>query len=435
MLIKNNIIQYLKNAILSGKSEEFIFSYYQEVNLKKEWKNLVSHKKQIFHINYPDNTGYIGFGICKAYNIKSKNDLRKLISKKLNYQTYGDKKKISLKLFGGVSFNFRKKSNTIWSDTPKSLFYLPELLLVRDKDNYYLSFNKILNKNSDLNKIHLEYENYIREINDFNHKNYNNDISFSIDNPDRIEYEKNFNSYLTNIKSKNIEKVILSRSKIFKTKNDINLINNTPESTNFKIKLNDDKYFFGSTPEILIKTYKKKYNTLALAGTLIKNKKNIKNNLLNDKKELKEHQYVVNHIMRVLNPYSSKISFSEKPKILTLKHLYHLSTPISGTLKNKLHIIDLLLKLYPTPAVLGSPKKEALKLILQHETIDRGWYSGCIGWFDLDGNGRFDVAIRSALQHKKTIHFYAGGGILKESNLEKEWDETESKFLQLLSIL
>ena len=72
---------------------------------------------------------------------------------------------------------------------------------------------------------------------------------------------------------------------------------------------------------------------------------------------------------------------------------------------------------------------------LKYESIDRGWYSGCIGWFDLDGNGRFDVAIRSALQDKNTIYFYAGGGILKESNLDKEWDETESKFLQLLSIL
>ena len=125
----------------------------------------------------------------------------------------------------------------------------------------------------------------------------------------------------------------------------------------------------------------------------------------------------------------------KKPENLELKDLFHLSTPISGSLKKNIHILDLLFKLYPTPAVLGLPKKDALSLITKYEVINRGWYGGCIGWFDLEGGGRFDVSIRSALQNKDAVYFYAGGGILKESIADKEWLETESKFLLLLSAI
>ena len=436
MPIKNDITQYLKAAILLHENKSLIFSYSQEINLNTNWNNLLSHKKQIFHINYSNNEGYIGFGICKTYDKKSKKDIKQLKNITSTYQSYGSKTTLSLKLFGGVSFNIDQKSDSIWADVPKALFYLPKLLLTKQKNKYYLSFNKILNKQSDINKINAEYISYVQLIKDFKYRKKKNNISFKEDIPTKQQYEKKFNSYIHHIKSKNIKKVILSRTKIFSSKSEVNLRKVPSDSTNFSIKLNKKKCFFGTTPEILIETKNKDYNTLALAGTLIKNKNKVTNNkLLNDKKELQEHQYVVDNIVNTLNPFSSKISFKKKPTVLELEHLYHLSTPISGTLINKMHILDLLFKLYPTPAVLGLPEKDALKLILKYESIDRGWYSGCIGWFDLDGNGRFDVAIRSALQDKNTIYFYAGGGILKESNLDKEWDETESKFLQLLSIL
>ena len=54
---------------------------------------------------------------------------------------------------------------------------------------------------------------------------------------------------------------------------------------------------------------------------------------------------------------------------------------------------------------------------------------------DLDGNGHFDVAIRSALQIDNNLYGYAGGGILKGSTEINEWDETEIKFQHLLSLI
>ena len=432
MLIKNNIIKYLNLALASLNKEEVIFRYTQKINLDRHWKNLTCHNKQIFHISYPNSTTFIGFGECRTYAIKSGKNLGELKKINFSHRSYGCKKNTSPKLFGGVAFNINEKTKGVWEKIPNILFYLPKLLITKNENEYYISFNSIINKHTNADEINEQYLKYTQII-----KNYTiieNDISFQKNIPNKIEYNNIFNSYIENIKLKNIDKAILSRVKIYKSKNKINLKENLPYSTNFNFKLNKDNYFFGSTPELLIECENKKYNTLALAGTLINNHQ-FNGSLLEDKKELKEHKYVAENIVNTLSPFSSSIAYESKPKILELKNLCHLSTPITGSLKQNIHILDLLFKLYPTPAVLGLPKKDALDLILKYEAINRGWYSGCIGWFDLNGNGRFDVSIRSALQNKSTVYFYAGGGILKESIMDKEWQEAESKFLQLLSAI
>ena len=433
MLIKNNIIEYLEVALSSLKKEEAIFRYTQKLNLKKNWDNLICNDKQIFHISYPNDDTYIGFGQCKTYTIKVGKDFEELKKIKFTHLSYGCKKRISPKLFGGVAFNINQQAKDIWENIPNVLFYLPKLLITKVENEYYISYHSIINKQTNINEINKEYVGYTKIIKK-SHVIENN-ISFQKNIPDRVEYKKIFESYIENIKLKNINKAILSRVKIYKSKNKVSLISKLPHSTNFSFKLNTNKYFFGSTPEILIESKNRNYNTLALAGTLIKDNSEINNSLLEDEKELQEHKYVVANIADILKPLSSNIFYGRKPKILELKDLCHLSTPITGLLKQNIHILDLLFKLYPTPAVLGLPKQDALDLILKYELIHRGWYGGCIGWFDLKGNGRFDVSIRSALQNKNTVYFYAGGGILEESILDKEWQEAESKFLQLLSAL
>ena len=92
-------------------------------------------------------------------------------------------------------------------------------------------------------------------------------------------------------------------------------------------------------------------------------------------------------------------------------------------------------KLYPTPAVSGYPKEYALKSIRLKEKKSRGWYSGCIGWFDINGNGRFDVSIRSGLIDNKNIYLYSGSGLIESSILNNEWLETEVKFKHLLNTI
>jgi len=197
---------------------------------------------------------------------------------------------------------------------------------------------------------------------------------------------------------------------------------------NFFINFNKDVSFIGSTPEKLIRlSSKNKLSIDALAGSS-KNKNDLKKI-----KEIDEHNYVIKHIKNIINPLCSKTNIPKNPKILDLNYIYHLITSISGILKNKTHIIDLVNKLYPTPALLGYKSKKAIEIINNFEKFDRGWYGGCIGTFDTKGNGEFFVPIRSFLLISKKIYIFTGSGIVSKSDANKEWEETKIKSEHILN--
>jgi isochorismate synthase EntC len=98
-------------------------------------------------------------------------------------------------------------------------------------------------------------------------------------------------------------------------------------------------------------------------------------------------------------------------------------------------VLDLVARLHPTPAVGGSPRAEALRLIQKHERLDRGWYAGPVGWMDARGEGEFVVAIRSALLHDGEATLYAGCGIVGDSDPEGEYRESSLKLQPVLAAL
>ena len=97
-------------------------------------------------------------------------------------------------------------------------------------------------------------------------------------------------------------------------------------------------------------------------------------------------------------------------------------------------MMNLLKDLYPTPAICGFPKETALHFIKKSENYRRGLYSGIIGWFNLEENGEFVVALRSALAVNNKIIAFAGNGIVDDSNPETEFKETELKLKTILSL-
>jgi isochorismate synthase EntC len=118
-----------------------------------------------------------------------------------------------------------------------------------------------------------------------------------------------------------------------------------------------------------------------------------------------------------------------------LKHLLHLCSPIRARLSGELHVLELLERLHPTPAVGGVPTALALDWIEAHEPFDRGWYSGAIGWFDARGDGEFNVALRSGLIRDRQARLYAGAGVVRGSLAAAEYAETTLKLAALLGSL
>ncbi len=169
------------------------------------------------------------------------------------------------------------------------------------------------------------------------------------------------------------------------------------------------------------------WETMALAGT-----KPLHSKRGWSEKEHYEHQYVVSHIKDCLEPFASSIKI-EPTKEIEAGHVVHLITRFSFWKKAGCSITDLLSSLHPTPAVCGTPRDEALQVIAQNERKDRRYYAGYSGIWSKDGC-RLYVTLRCAMIKKESLTLYAGGGILKDSNEQDEWEEILQKIQTITSL-
>ena len=154
-------------------------------------------------------------------------------------------------------------------------------------------------------------------------------------------------------------------------------------------------------------------------------------------KDRHEHQLVVETMREALEPLCANLDVAPGPQLSSTAALWHLSTPIRGTLRESTTTaIDLALALHPTPAVGGVPTAAAVDAIAELEG-GRGFYAGAVGWCDAAGDGRWVVAIRGAqlAADRRSAVATAGGGIVAESDADDEVAETTTKFRTVLSAL
>ena len=206
----------------------------------------------------------------------------------------------------------------------------------------------------------------------------------------------------------------------------------------FGIQLDKDRGFFGKTPEYLINITDNKVQTEAIAGTQLRGKTEEEDTQykqkLQNNKETKEHNLVVDHIHPILQKYCGSPPTVHPKEILQLHQVQHLHQRLTGTLHNKSELFSLIQELHPTPAVSGLPQKEAHDYLSVTESFERGWYSGYLGWMSQDSVSLV-VAIRSAFCHQDQISIYSGAGITEQSNAEEEWHELNHKIQPLLDLL
>ena len=198
--------------------------------------------------------------------------------------------------------------------------------------------------------------------------------------------------------------------------------------------------FIGASPERLVKKENNKVYSTCLAGSIARGNDTLEDNtlgdeLLNDDKNLQEHQYVVDMIKEAIEDTCSNVDIPIRPKLLKLRHIQHLYTPVRGVAKPGTSLLQIAEKLHPTPALGGLPKDSAILKIREVEDLDRGLYGGPLGWFDYRRNGEFAVAIRSGLIQSNEASIFAGCGVVEDSIAEVEYQETKIKFKPMLSAL
>lgn len=194
--------------------------------------------------------------------------------------------------------------------------------------------------------------------------------------------------------------------------------------------------FIGASPERLVRVAGGRMHTEALAGSAARGASasddaRLARALFQSEKDQHEHQLVLGSMARRVADLGIKLEHAAQPRLLALANVQHLHTPVSADLPADVHILDLLARLHPTPAVGGTPRAAALQAIPKHEPFPRGLYAGPIGWIDHRGGGEFLVGLRSALVDGHTATAYAGAGIVAGSTPENEFAETELKFKAL----
>ena len=185
-----------------------------------------------------------------------------------------------------------------------------------------------------------------------------------------------------------------------------------------------------ATPEILLEgNGKNQWRTIALAGTMQLEGEQLKGegeNLSWSTKNIQEQRYVATYIAECLERFTRDFH-EEGPSTVRAANLVHLRSDFTFSLPDTARIGDLLQALHPTPAVCGLPKRDAFQFIIHNEFTPRRYYSGFMGMLDAEHQTHLYVSLRCMNIEGNRYHLYAGGGLLKDSVEEQEWQETEAK--------
>jgi isochorismate synthase len=264
--------------------------------------------------------------------------------------------------------------------------------------------------------------------------------------PDRAEWERTVGMFAGAVGRGRIDKVVLARRVGYRAPSDLDVIvalrhlaASAPESTTFAF-VRDGTTLLGATPERLVQTRGRSFETVAIAGSAPRGSDpaedaRLARRLLASEKEREEHAVVVDALRAGLLPIVETLQVADSPTILPLRHVQHLMTPITGTLREDAGLLSLGGRLHPTPAVGGAPRKLALELIADQEAFDRGWYAGPIGWLGADGDGELMVALRCGLATGLDAVLFAGCGIVADSDPAREWEESRLKLRTMTTAL
>ena len=201
-----------------------------------------------------------------------------------------------------------------------------------------------------------------------------------------------------------------------------------------------------ATPEILLEGGGNDWHTIALAGTMklegeslsfdsppVKGEARL-SDIAWTTKNIQEQRYVATYLMECLEHFSSQIT-EEGPYTARAANLVHLRSDFNFVLEDTRRIGELIRALHPTPAVCGLPKQQTFDFIRRNESQSRRYYSGFSGPFNPEVETHLFVSLRCMQILDDCYCLYAGGGLLRDSEEDQEWEETEAKLETMRSLL
>ncbi|EIW66897.1 anthranilate synthase component I [Tremella mesenterica] len=196
-----------------------------------------------------------------------------------------------------------------------------------------------------------------------------------------------------------------------------------------------DVQLIGASPETLCKVEARKVYNHAIAGTVRRGKTAAEDEVLGkglqaSEKDRAEHIMLVdlarNDVNRVCKPET--VNVDDLMRVEKFSHVIHLTSQISGSLRDDQSRFDAFRSIFPAGTVSGAPKVKAIQLVSGLEKERRGVYAGAVGRFDFDRD-ELDtcIALRTMTYKDGMVYLQAGGGIVFDSVEEDEYYETINK--------
>jgi len=371
--------------------------------------------------------------------------------------------------FGGFAFDSEHLHTQLWADFPAGLLILPRFLLLYSAEQTALTINILLHAHDDIEECFQQLAaDAASLLTTIENSAYVEDTGQPQESPLYVEDKTGrdtFDGHLaiqdtlpaavwmqkaaeiaSDVRHGTFEKVVLARSvqvtpptatTRFTVSSVVSRLRASYPGTYIFALQRGEHFFVGATPERLVQAQNGQIHTMALAGsaprgTTPEEDEHIGSDLLQSEKNSIEHAVVVARVREALLAHCSDVQTSVTPRLLKLKNVQHLETPIVGKLLPGRCILDVMADLHPTPAVGGFPREEALAAIRRVEQLDRGWYAGPLGWIGTGGHGEFAVALRSGLIADHEAILFAGCGIVGDSDPQSEYSESCLKLQVML---
>ncbi len=350
---------------------------------------------------------------------------------------------------GFLSFEFAKKCDTIHFvqrkdelDLPLGIFLFGHTFLIFD---HYTDTITILGLNYPGYEIDLaeEVERVESKILDFDFNYLAEDIQQKEGTLlSDAENESYYRTMVATIKKEiikgNLLQAVPSRRVRVQTKLSAmdayrNLRSSNPSPYQFYLDFGEFQ-LLGASPEVHVKVDYGKVILRPIAGTRRRGKNPqedgaLEKELLADEKERAEHLMLIdlarNDLGRVCTVGSVEVT--EYMSIERYSQVMHIVSEVEGTLDPQSRSVDAIRSTFPAGTVSGAPKIQAIQTISQLEPMHRGFYAGLVGYIGVGGNLDTCITIRSALKKGDSFYLQAGGGIVYDSDPERELEETKEK--------
>jgi len=194
------------------------------------------------------------------------------------------------------------------------------------------------------------------------------------------------------------------------------------------------------SPERFIKLEGNRAETKPIKGTIARGKTPEEDSanaasLQTSVKDRAENLMIVDLLRNDLSKVCDQVETTELFGLQSFANVHHLVSTITGLLKPHKNAYDLLANSFPGGSITGAPKIRAMQIIEELEPVRRSVYCGSLGYISACGNMDINIAIRTLVADKNNIYCWGGGGIVADSELDKEYQESIAKVQVLLSTL